>query len=367
MKLVMTMIGLVGVTVQAEKDYKYLRPLDFFTDIGGGANTIKMCVQEMILVTKQDSEGALIECWDKDTGNDDKMCHGTTGPDGCVVMNYKKQAWDGPLGGSTPDIYCSANKRGFVQSVPNDKDHHDQSQQAVFKTTLYKDRTFDYGDVNGCGPKLTEGFGNDLAGFVLPFDEQCLHHGKCYSDCQILKGFENDPVKAQEFCDSEMFEGMKSTCYWRHGNLPGGGDSNCVRGATVVYEGLKLIGRYAYDIQETCPDDDLCMNPDLNADPNAAKCSMENDYSSSACSPNGHKCGYHGTTSSDTAACRYCCNTVVAKDEGFATDDWYCKCTPKGVFCRSTLITNSFNRCNECCSGQTRVEDGWLYDNFYCK
>jgi len=354
--------------VQAEKDYKYLRPLDIFTNIGGGANTIKMCVEEMILVTRQPSRGALIQCWDKDAGNDDKMCHGTTGPDGCVVMNYKKQSWDGIIGGRNPDIYCSANKKGFVQSVPSDKDHHDQKQQAVFNTVLFKDRTFDYGHTNGCGPLSSEKYGlNDFASLVLPFKEQCTHHDKCYWDCQILKGFENDPVKAQEFCDYEMFEGMKSTCYFRHGNLPGGGDDNCVVAAKAVYESLKLFGATAYTIPETCPDDDLCTNAEPNTDPKVAKCSMKNDYSSAACSPNGHKCGYHGTTSSDTAACSYCCNTGIAKDEGYSWDDWYCKCTPKEVFCGTTKLGGSFNRCNECCSGQKRIDDGWTYDNYYCK
>ncbi len=124
-----------------------------YRSLAGGANTIKMCVKEMHLTTAEKSVGAMVECWDKDFNDDDRMCEGTTGQDGCVVMNYKEQAWDGWAGGRSPDIYCSVNKQGFVQSTPPDKHHHDQSKQAAFQTTLYRDRSFDYGKTNGCGRK----------------------------------------------------------------------------------------------------------------------------------------------------------------------------------------------------------------------
>ena len=71
---------------------------------------------------------------------------------------------------------------GFVESVPPDNDDHDQSTRAVFTTTLYRDRSNDYGFVNRCGPQLTYYVGiNDKVTNMFPyFEPQCFHHDKCY-------------------------------------------------------------------------------------------------------------------------------------------------------------------------------------------
>jgi hypothetical protein len=81
-------LGISPLSMDALKPWNY-------RSLAGEANTIKMCVKEMVLTTKQNSVGALVECWDKDVNEDDRMCEGTTGQNGCVVMNYKEQAWDG--------------------------------------------------------------------------------------------------------------------------------------------------------------------------------------------------------------------------------------------------------------------------------
>ncbi len=338
-------------------------PWNLFTS-SGGANTIKMCVKEYNLITIGPSKGAIVGCWDKDSNGDDKMTEGVTGADGCVTMKYKKQNWDGP-GLSKPDIYCSVNKRGFVQNVPADKDQWDQSKQAVFDATLYRDRSDDYGHVNGCGAEVSEGLFNDIVGGVSQFTKQCFHHDKCYWDCKILDAFDGDRRKAQLFCDDEMYAGLTSECYWRHGNLPsvpivdvpvvgpikGGGEEACLAGALSAWTILtKVGGSFAYTL-------------DCEANPESRE---QNDYDGPHCSPDGHKCGYDGTTSDTDYECNFCCNSPVAKDEGNVWDDLYCKCLPGGTFCSTTMVGRRFNYCKRCCKG-SRTDDGWTYDNSYCK
>jgi hypothetical protein len=345
-------LGISPLSMDALKPWNY-------RSLAGEANTIKMCVKEMVLTTKQNSVGALVECWDKDVNEDDRMCEGTTGQNGCVVMNYKEQAWDG-AGGRSPDIYCSVNKQGFVQSTPPDKDHHDQSKQAAFQTTLYRDRSFDYGKTNGCGPEMLEGPINDITTFILQFGDQCFQHDRCYWDCQILNALGGDTAKAQEFCDSEMYEGMKSTCYFRHGDLPENedgenGENTCLDVARGIYHIGLQVGATAFGAYTLTPS--TCKNHE----------SLSNNYDETNCSPNGHKCGYDGTTSDDTAGCRHCCNSGIAKDEGDVWDDWYCVCLPRETFCASTLAGRTFNYCDRCCSrSPPRIDDGWVYDNSYC-
>ena len=120
------------------------------------ANIIKICAEEIILVTTRPSENAAVECFDKDPNFDDIMAEGFTGKDGCVTMKYKHQSWD-DLGGRRPDIYCTVNKVGFVQACPASKDQHEQAKVADIGTmTFYRDRIGDYGHDNGCGPAFTE-------------------------------------------------------------------------------------------------------------------------------------------------------------------------------------------------------------------
>jgi len=326
-----------------------------------GANTIKMCVQQWDLITKVPSEGAFVECWDKDPNGDDHMTKGTTGKDGCVVMSYAETRWDGLLGGESPDIYCSVNKQGYVVNVPGDLDHHDQSKQAVFDALLHRDRSNDHpeGGANKCGPEFTSPLGlNYLATKLLPFDDQCFHHDMCYWDCKLLAAFDYDQAKAKKFCDDEMHYGMKSTCYYRYGNLPGGGDSNCMGVANTVWGALRSASMF-YTL-----DKGACLDKNSEAHE-----SWNNDYDSAPCTADGQKCGYDGTTHDEATECLYCCagpNNFV-RDEGYAWDDLYCGCLPNGHYCGTTLVGKSFNNCGDCCSGGKSVDDGWTYDNYYCK
>ena len=325
-----------------------------------GANTIRICVEEMILTTPRIAEGARVKCWDKDPNGDDVMCEGTTGQNGCVVMNYKKQSWDGLLGGRSADIYCSVNKIGFVQSVPADKDHHDQTQEADFGTVmLYRDRSNDAGHTNGCGPAFTEYLGNYLISFLSNFGDQCEMHDKCYWDCQIFLAMNSDRTAAQHFCDFEMKQGMDSYCHMNNGDFPGIGEDGCLLRSSAIYTGLQAVGgAVAYDkTAKNCP---------KLPDGKTAE-SMENDYSHLHCSPDGYMCGYDGTTGDDLKDCNGCCSAnQFAIDEGTSWDDHYCKCFPKNIKCRSSFFTNNFNKCGSCCSGSNREDAGWTYSDWYC-
>lgn len=219
------------------------------------ANTISICVEEMILITKQQSVGATVECHDKDLNRDDFMVKGITGQNGCVTMSYKKQSWDSPFGGKSPDIYCTVNKTSFVQTVPNDLDHHDQSKVADFGTvTLYRDRTNDKGATNGCGPHVTR-YLNGFHNVLLQFGDQCFMHDKCYWDCQIFLVSNETAAAAQKFCDDEMYQGMISYCHYNNGQLPGIGEDLCLARAAGVYALLRQFGgSFAYDkTSDNCP------------------------------------------------------------------------------------------------------------------
>jgi len=330
------------------------------------ANTIKMCVQEMVLITKQPSVGATVECFDKDPGNDDFMKKGITGQNGCVTMSYRKQNWDGLLGGESPDIYCTANKISFVQAVPDDKDHHDQSKVADFGTvTLYRDRKPDSGTTNGCGPEMTS-YLNVFASLGLQFGDQCFQHDKCYWDCQIFLATKEKynlsddraAVKAQEFCDYEMYQGMKSSCYFNNGHLPGIGEDGCLARAKGVYKLLQGVGgTFAYDKNSS-----VCPNKGGEKAP-----SMKNDYRHLQCFKDGAFCGYDGSFGNDLKNCNFCCSKdKFALDEGNERDDHYCKCLPKNLKCGSTAGIN-WNNCGRCCNG-SRKDAGrwWENDNHYC-
>lgn len=309
----------------------------------GVVNTILMCVKEMILIETRPSVGAQVDCWDKDHDFDDKMCEGITGEDGCVYMTYKEQSWD--WFGEYPDIYCSVNKRGFSMSVPPDRDNHNPAKQAEFSTTLYRDRSRDHGHVNGCGPQVTEAI-NHIPTMLTTFEQHCFDHDKCYYDCNILEAFNNDKDKAQKFCDDEMLEGMKSSCYYRHGNTYFGVEETCLGAANSIHLLLTTVPGAYYN--------DCATNP------------VYNDYTDNHfCSPDGHKCGYDGTTSDELAECAYCCNEGFAIDEGYTWDDHYCTCFPRGFKCGSTLFTNKFNVCDQCCNGN-RKDSGWSYSDYYC-
>ena len=307
----------------------------------GGANTIKMCVEEYDLITLKKSKGALVSCKDKDPISPDHMAEGTTGDDGCVTMTYTNQSWDS-AGGRSPDIYCSVNKQGFVQSVPEDKDNHDQNKLAEFNTILYRDRSSDYGHTNGCGPEITEAL-NAIPTMVLQFEDQCFHHDKCYWDCIILDAFNKDKIKAQEFCDAEMDASMYSQCYYRHGNLPGG-EVDCFAAAKLAKGALGLGGSVAYTL-------------DCKEYPQSY---TQNDYSKPPCSPDGHKCGYDGTTSDDLQECANCCNQPTYKDAGNVWDDYYCKCLPKDFNCGNE------EKCVACCNGSV-VDEGRFSTSYICK
>ncbi len=312
-----------------------------------------MCVTEMNYITEQPSKGALVECFDRDPANgDDAMCEGLTGDDGCVTMQYKKQNWDySPVGNlGNPDIYCVVNKMGFVQSVPADKDNWDQDTLAKFKATLYRDRTNDYGATNKCGPEWAAKLGiNDLVTSILPFDEQCFQHDKCYWDCQILQASGYNHTAAQHFCDKEMYDGMLSTCHYNRGQfLDNGEDLICIRAAKTIYDGLRLISG-AYNIHK----DNEC---------NGNQGSWKNDYiNPPKCVPDGQFCGYDGTTVDDLDQCKWCCagSNIVAKDEGYVWDDWFCKCLPSGKKCDS-------NEKDQCCKGY-KEDCGWFFCDYYCK
>mmetsp|Transcript_25844 Transcript_25844/g.39097 ORF Transcript_25844/g.39097 Transcript_25844/m.39097 type:complete len:414 (-) Transcript_25844:133-1374(-) len=322
------------------------------------ANTIKICANEMILTKPQPSNHAFVKCYDKDPNGDDVMAEGFTGTDGCVTMTYKSQSWDGWAGGRSPDIYCTVNKLGFVESCPDDKDHHNQDELADFGTvTLYRDRSGDYGHDNGCGPAITQYIGlNLVATFITGFGEQCTNHDKCYWDCKIFLDSPN-AAAAQEFCDKEMYEGMKSHCRSDHGYLPGIGEDVCLETADKIYKGLQATGStLAYDkSDENCP-----KLPNGQLAP-----SMRNDYSHADCFYDGFACGYDGSTHDDLGKCNSCCTPKYAIWEGFSWDDYYCKCFPSGVKCGSNLVTNNFNKCSQCCHG-SRKDAGWSYSDFYC-
>jgi len=233
-----------------------MKELETMTDIisrSGARNTIKMCVEEMHLVTPRVSVGAHVNCWDQDPNADDKMCSGTTGSDGCVVMGYKRQCWDGwPF--CSPDIFCSVEKPGFKRNVPPTKDNYDQKQQARFNAVLYRDRAGDHGETNGCGPEFSAQF-NFLSSYVIGFSDQCEMHDKCYWDCQIFLA-SRDARAAQKFCDDEMRANMDSHCYYEYGDIGGSGTrATCLTSARTIHAGLGALGAImAYDKSaEICP------------------------------------------------------------------------------------------------------------------
>ena len=328
----------------------------FLLGTRGGANTIEICVFEMIKIERQISRNANVKCWDKDPNGDDLMAEGFTGSDGCVTLDYLKAAWDG-IGGRSPDIYCMVEKAGFVVATPPDKDHHDQSKVAKMDdVTLFRDRRGDSGHVNGCGPYFTEVLGvNYLAAWATRFGDQCFHHDKCYWDCQIFLA-SNNAAEAQEFCDKEMYEGMKSVCHAHRGQLPGVGEDSCLELAKSIYQGLKILGStLAYD-----KSDEICPSNGNKIDD-----SMNNDYSHPSCFLQGYHCGYDGSIGDDLGRCNNCCDNKRAVDEGYTYDDHYCKCFPSGHKCGTTLFYESFNKCSDCCRGH-RKDDGWSYDDYFC-
>ena len=330
-----------------------------------GANTIKICVNEMILVTERPSKNAFVKCYDKDPNEDDIMVEGFTGSDGCATLTYSKKTWDGfwNIGDKKPDIYCTVNKEGFVQACPKDKDQHDQSKLANFGTvTLYRDRSRDYGRDNGCGPEFTEKFGlNHLTAEMTGFGEQCANHDHCYYDCQIFLAKKN-AKDAQEFCDREMYEGMKSNCNANAGSLLDLEQDACLAVAKQIYKGLQTMGSLmAYDkSSKNCP------NKDGKPDP-----SMKNDYSHSytkKCFSDGYACG-KTRLFEDKKACQKCCsgsNNLAIYNVNSFYQDHYCKCFPRDFRCGSTMPGNSWNECNKCCGGH-RKDGGWVYDDFFCK
>jgi len=354
------LILFLGVVIPEPATTQFRTSLRMMTS---GANTIKICAKEMILVDEQDSENAFVECFDKDPNGDDMMAEGFTGKDGCATLTYDKQSWDGWTGGSSPDIYCTVNKVGFVESCPPDKDHHDQTQVADFGTVaLYRDRSSDYGHDNGCGPHWSEFLGvNGLAAFATGFGEQCTHHDKCYWDCQIFLAEGGDATAAQEFCDNEMYEGMKSHCRVNQGDLPGLSEDVCLAAAKTIYEGLKALGStMAYDKTTTnCPAENGKPDP-----------SMKNDYShDSNCYADGYGCGFDGSVSDDMEKCNKCCSeSNYAIDKGNVWSDYYCKCFPRdlNIICGSTNVLNRFNKCDQCCH-DVREDKGLTYSDYYCK
>jgi len=354
-KCISMILFLGAILPESMSEYIRVDPTMIKSDAGG--NTIKICAMEMILVTKRVSENAFVKCYDKDPNHDDVMTEGFTGKDGCVTLKYPNKSWDW-IGGRKPDIYCTVNKLGFVQSCPPDKDHHPQSEPADFGTvTLYRDRTGDYGHDNGCGPWWSEIFGiNDLVAYGTGFKEQCTNHDKCYWDCKIFLA-EGNAKAAQEFCDSEMYEGMKSNCHANTGDLPGFGELACLRVAKRIYQGLQVLGsKMAYDkSSKNCPMKDGKPAP-----------SMRNDYSHNDCYGDGYGCGYDGTTHDKKKKCNSCCaGPKWAIHKGKVWDDYYCKCFPKDLKCGSTLFGNRFNRCNQCCHG-SRSDRGWTYTDHFC-
>lgn len=222
---------------------------------GAGAHKIKICAKEMILTTPRRAVGAHVQCWDKDPNGDDKMAHGDTGSDGCATLTYKEQSWDS-LGGRSPDILCVVTKNGFVQAAPPRLDHHNQYTLAKLEdVTLYRDRRADAGEDNGCGPLWTERFGiNDFMAWATRFRDQCTHHDMCYYDCQIFLASRNAD-EAQEFCDHEMYMGMKTFCHTNLGNVSVGRTASCLTRAEAIYRGLQAFGGHmAYDKSpENCP------------------------------------------------------------------------------------------------------------------
>lgn len=308
------------------------------------ANTIKICVEEMILITPRPSVGAHVQCWDKDPNGDDVMQSGETNSDGCLVMSYKNQGWDQVLGvgDSNPDIFCSVEKEHFVRAVPKPKDGHDQRKVADFgKVTLYRDRNSDWGKTNGCGPEKTEFFGNYVASFVTRFGDQCTQHDKCYWDCQIYKAYrktnsqEEAARKAQEFCDNEMAAGMYSYCYYWDGDATFSGEASCVGLAKAIREGLGAVGSiFAYD-----KTDAIC-GPD-------APSMKKNTYPLPSCTSNGIRCGFDGTFKDDLEGCENCCGGKddIAIHRGKVWNDHFCHCIRAGTECGKD--------CDKCCNGHT--------------
>lgn len=331
----------------------------FLMSSSNGANTISICAKEMILITPRASDGAMVKCWDKDPNRDDPMAEGLTGSDGCATLTYKKVDWDGPLGGPSPDIYCTVEKLGFVSATPPGLDQHDQHTLAKLEDViLNRDRGADYGHDNGCGPHFTEQFGvNGIASWLFEIGDQCTMHDKCYWDCQIFlaKGNADD---AQEFCDYEMYENMLSYCNVNNNNWHSLTGAKCVSKAQYVYAALKVAGGSVYD-----KSNDICPNSTSGE----LALSMKNDYTHPACYLDGYGCGYDGSVSDDLLKCSVCCNKPYVVDGGTVWDDHYCKCFPEGNRCGTTDFRNRHDNCNQCCSGKKRIDDGWTYDDFYCK
>lgn len=321
-----------------------------------GANTIEICVQEMILVTPQPAQDAIVHCWDKDLGVDDLMAEGRTGSDGCARLTYAEDSWDNAVMGSSPDIYCTVDKNSFLEAAPPRLDHHDQSTLAKMEdVTLYRDRRNDYGHDNGCGPLATEFLGvNEAMAWYSRFRDQCTHHDKCYWDCQVFlaKGNAED---AKAFCDNEMLDGMRSMCHVNRGGVIGS-ETRCLARAGRFYQYLQIAGDMAYD-----KTNDIC--PNINGE----RCpSMDNDYSHPTCLLNGFQCGYDGSTGDDLDGCNECCNVPQVVVAGTVWNDHYCNCLPAEVKCGTTLVGSSFDNCDQCCNPGKTIQDGWIYDDYHC-
>jgi len=332
--------------------------LPLVTETTSQANTIQMCVQEMILVERRPSEGATVTCYDYDPFNeDDLMAEGFTDANGCVTLTYEDLSWDGGGLGGGPDILCVATKLGFETAAPPDKDGHDTSTLADFgEVTLYRDRRGDFGHFNGCGPKETDAI-NGIGNWLLRFDHTCHMHDKCYWDCQIFLGMNSDPFEGMKFCTDEMYEGMKSWCYMHRDRFSLVGEGSCLWWAETIYNGLIDSGADAYPrTAEKCPNENGELHP-----------SMRNDYSHPDCYLPGYHCGYNSNDADDLDRCSSCCVPDVVTNNEYPVNERYCECLGGGAKCGTTRFGRVHNVCDRCCMNETFIDDGWTYDDIYCE
>ncbi len=261
-------LSLPGFEILSSRRDRGLVNTGLGSESGSGANTIKVCVEEMDKVTANPSEGSHVKCYDKDANNDDLMGQGITDDDGCVTISYRDLYWDLHLLHWQPDIICEITKENFVKSVPPIKNNWNPGQQATFYSIIYRDRVKegDYGAVKGCGPYWSQGIvGGSVIDWITGFESVCNNHDKCYDDCQIREAVAEAMAASgrsatisiiragQYFCDMEMKAAMDSICYENHGNVGFlGGLTLCLSTSEAIFNDLQQRASFMYEDMK-CP------------------------------------------------------------------------------------------------------------------
>lgn len=150
--------------------------------------------------------GALVRCFDRDWGRNDRVGHDAyTDRTGCVSIQDDQWWWE------HPDVFCVVYANGdgcFSTTTTPILNNHSTRNSANLGTI---DLPFDERNCwtstvgNGCGsanmPLWMREFLNGASGF----ESQCLVHDACYDSCGSIRSE----------CDLHFYHDMASTCMGR--------------------------------------------------------------------------------------------------------------------------------------------------------